>query len=230
MLDKTLSENPRPSPLSKRSPSRPRTNSAADANHPVSTFESLSINTQLTDHLGSRDTSPRLRVRRFSDKLVLPVSSVADEPDPSLFSPGSVRARTVGSTHETHHPSASDTAPLVAPVDPSSSSQPAPSPASKPLDIRLSSGKTVHTSDFIHAQHEQAAPSRTYLVNPHVEIVHDQQQQPTPLSNETARSKLLQSVYVNNANPSSPSLLDPLTNGTNSNPQANSPSSNCVLS
>jgi hypothetical protein len=61
---------------------------------------------------------------------------------------------------------------------------------------------------------------------------HDQQQQQqqNQLSNETARNKLLQSVYVNNTNTNTSSLSESLTNGTNYHTHATESSSNCVLS
>jgi hypothetical protein len=59
---------------------------------------------------------------------------------------------------------------------------------------------------------------------------HDQQQ--NQLANDTARNKLLQSVYINNTNTasSSSSLSEPLTNGINSHTHSSESSSNCILS
>lgn len=197
-----------------KSLSRNRTSSATDSNQPISKFESLSINTQLPNHKTSDDTSsPTLRARRFSEEITHPPLETVE---PSLFSPGSVRARTVYSTSRQNSVSNPPTEPPTPP--PTTSVLP---PPPKRLDIRLTSGKTVNTSDFIHANH---------LVNPHIEMSHEQQQQ-NQYSNETARTKLLQSVYVNNSNtnPTS-SLSDSLTNGTNSHTHTAESASNCTLS
>lgn len=178
---------------------RNRTSSETDTNQALSSLESLTINTQLPKNGTNSDTSPTIRARRFSGDIVLPLTSTDEPIEPSLFSPGSVRARTVTSAQETKTASSSAT---------DSSVQP------KHLDVRLSSGKTVHTSDFIHS-------------NPHVENV------PNQLNNDTARNKLLQSVFINNTNSSTSSsrpLSESLTNGTNSHTQTVESSSNCVLS
>jgi hypothetical protein len=58
----------------------------------------------------------------------------------------------------------------------------------------------------------------------------DQQQQQNQLANETARHKLLQSVYINNPNTNTSSLSESLTNGTNNHTHAAESSSNCILS
>jgi hypothetical protein len=209
----TTTDNRLVSSRQKPSP-RNRTISATDTNQPISTFESLSINTQLTNNQNSRDTSPSLRARRFSGDIVLsPFTSTAEAVEPSLFSPGSVRARTINSIQENKNSSSIANRPysLSNPpvVDPSSS---------KRLDIRLSSGKTVNTSDFVHSDHH---PMNSQL--------DDQQQNQS--ANDTARNKLLQSVYINNTNAaSSASLSEPLTNGTNSHTHPTESSSNCILS
>lgn len=193
-----------------RTSSRNRTSSATDSSQPISTFESLSINTQLANNQHSRDTSPSLRARRFSGDIVLPPSSPSVPTEPSLFSPGSVRARTISSLHENKSPPPTNNRPNPPVVDPI----PAPSPP-KRLDIRLSSGKTANTSDFVHS---------------HLETSHHDQQ-PHQSGHDTARNKLLQSVYINNSNSaSSTSLSEPLTNGTNSHTPANESPSNCLLS
>jgi hypothetical protein len=206
-----------------KSPSRNRTNSATDSNQPVSTLESLSVNTQLTKDKNSRDTSPVVRTRRFSGDIVLPPSPSTEESEPSLFSPGSVRARTINSIQENNNNS-STLPKRQNSLSSSSSVDPPPHSPLKRLDIRLSSGKTVNTSDFIHSN------SDNHLINPHIQITHDQQQQ-QPISNETTRNKLLQSVYINNPNthPSS-SLAESLTNGTNYHTHPTESSSNCILS
>jgi hypothetical protein len=146
--------------------------------------------------------------------------------EPSLFSPGSVRARTISSIQENKNvPSLPSRQNSLSnpPVDP----PPLPSPA-KRLDIRLSSGKTVNTSDFIHSDHQKKPLPVHHVVNPHIEMSHNQQQQNQ--LNETARNKLLQSVYVNNTNTNTSSLSESLTNGTNSHTHADESASNCVLS
>jgi len=225
-LKQTNIDDNRPVLSRKKTSSRTRTSSATDTNQPISTFESLSINTQLTNAKTTGDTSPSLRTRRFSGDIVLPPSSTSEIVEPSLFSPGSVRARTISSIQENKNLSSvlnrQNSLSIPPPVDhppPPSPSLPSPS---KRLDIRLSSGKTVNTSDFIHSDHQN------HLVNPHLEMSYDQQQ--NQLSNETTRNKLLQSVYVNNTNTNnSSSLSESLTNGTNSHTHAES-SSNCVLS
>jgi len=224
-LKQTNIDDNRPVLSRKKTSSRNRTSSATDTNQPISTFESLSINTQLTNAKTTGDTSPSLRTRRFSGDIVLPPSSTSEIVEPSLFSPGSVRARTISSIQENKNLSSvlnrQNSLSIPPPVD----SPPPPSlpSSSKRLDIRLSSGKTVNTSDFIHSDHQN------HLVNPHLEMSHDQQQQ-NQLSNETTRNKLLQSVYVNNTNTNNSSpLSESLTNGTNSHTHAES-SSNCVLS
>ena len=213
-------------PRKKTSP-RNRTSSATESNQPVSTFESLSVNTQVTNNKTSRDTSPNLRTRRFSgDDIILPLSS-SEVVEPSLFSPGSVRARTINSIQEDKNLSSlpkRQNSLSTPPVEP-----PTPPSPSKRLDIRLSSGKTVNSSDFIHSDHQKTPLSTDHLINPHVEISHNQQQ-PNQIANETARNKLLQSVYVNNTNPNTSSLSESLTNGTNSHSHATESSSNCVLS
>lgn len=205
---------------------RQRTTSATDSNQPITTFESLSIdNNQDANKRTSRDTSPALRARRFSGDIVLPSSSSSDLSDPSLFSPGSVRARTISSIQENKN------LPQLGKKSGSQSSPPPETPPpTKRIDIHLSSGKTVHTSDFIHSNHEQPLVN-TPLINPHAEV-HSAQRQPqhSQLSNETARNKLLQSVYVNNTNTSNSSLLEPLTNGTSYHTNPAESASNCVLS
>ena len=139
-----------------------------------------------------------------------------------MFSPGSVRARTVSSIQENKNSSS------IPSRQNSITNPPTADPPSSPkrLDIRLSSGRTVNTSDFIHPDH---------LINPHLQISHDQQQQQqqqqNALANETVRNKLLQSVYINNTNTAAASSLsESLTNGTNSHTHAAESSSNCVLS
>ncbi|CAF4087837.1 unnamed protein product [Rotaria sp. Silwood2] len=207
--------------------SRNRTSSATYSNQPTYTFESLSINTQDTNNKNSRDTSPSLRTRRFSDDAVFPSSASSEVVEPSLFSPGSVRARTISSIQEDKNlPSLGKRQSSVS--TPPADHPPPPLSPSKRLDIRLSSGKTVNTSDFIHTDHEHSS-SANHLINPHIEVSHHQQQQ-NQLSNETARNKLLQSVYVNNTNTNIPSLSESLTNGTNYHTHASESSSNCVLS
>ena len=210
-IDNRLFSVNRPVVSRAKSSPRNRTSSATDSNQPVSTFESLSINTQLINNQNSRDTSPTLRVRRFSGDIVLPPSSSSsDVVETSLFSPGSVRARTVSSIQGNKNSSST-------PNRQNSLSDPPPPPSpTKRLDVRLSSGKTVNTSDFIHS---------------HLEMAHHEQQQQNQLVNDTARNKLLQSVYINNTNTaSSSSLSEPLTNGTNSHTLATESSSNCLLS
>lgn len=151
-----------------------------------------------------------MRARRFSGDIVLPPSSPSETVEPSLFSPGSVRARTISSLQE--NKSSSPTAnrpnhPAVEPV-------PASSPP-KRLDIRLSAGKTVNTSDFVHS---------------HLDASH-RDQQANQSGHDTARNKLLQSVYINNTNAASTSsLAEPLTNGTNPHTLTTESSSNCLLS
>ena len=191
--------------------SRNRTSSATDSSQPVSTFESLSINAQLPNNQRSRDTSPSIRARRFSGDIVLPPSSPSEVVEPSLFSPGSVRARTISSLQENKNPSPTANRPnapgIIDPV-------PTPSPP-KRLDIRLSAGKTVNTSDFVHS---------------HLDASHHDQQA-NQSSHDTARNKLLQSVYINNTNAgSTSSLSEPLTNGTNPHTLTTESPSNCLLS
>jgi len=222
-LRQTLTDDNQQVLSRKKTLSHNRRSSATDSDQPISTFESLSINTELTNNKKSRETSPNLRPRRFSGDIVLPPSSEITEP--SLFSPGSVRARTISSLQENKSLSSlpkRQNSLSTQPIDP-------PSP-SKRLDIRLSSGKTVNTSDFIHSDDQHP-----YLINPHIEMSYNQEQPPPPqqnqLSNETTRNKLLQSVYINNTNPNpSSSLSESLTNGTNSHTHATESSSNCVLS
>ena len=192
--------------LHKKSSSRNRTISAADPDTPISTFEALTINTQIPDNGKGRETSPSSRARRFSGNIVLPSSSSTSEPiEPSLFSPGSVRARTASSLqdkkdaptsfkYQNSLPSAADEASSVA-------------LASQRLINNLFFCKTLQTSDFIHS---------------------DQQQNPP--SNDTARNKLLQTVYIKNANSNPTSLSESLTNGTNSHTHPTDSSSNCVVS
>jgi hypothetical protein len=228
-LKQTTTDDNRPVSSRKKNSPHNRTISASDTNQPVSTFESLSINTQLTNNKTSRDTSPSIRTRRFSGDIVLPPSSSSEIIEPSLFSPGSVRARTITSIQENKNLSSvlnRQNSVSIPPVDPS----PPPPVPSKRLDIRLSSGKTTDTSDFIHSDHQHSLPM-SHLVNPHIEMSHDQQQQQTQLSNETARNKLLQSVYVNNSNiNTSSSVSESLTNGTNYHTHTAESSSNCILS
>ncbi len=226
LLKQTLTDDNQQALSRKKTLSHNRRSSATDPDQPISTFESLSINTELTNNKKSRETSPNLRPRRFSGDIVLPPSS-SEITEPSLFSPGSVRARTISSLQENKTLSSSSSLPKrqnslsTPPIDP-------PSP-SKRLDIRLSSGKTVNTSDFIHSDDQHP-----YLINPHIEMSYNQEQPPpqqNQLSNETTRNKLLQSVYINNTNPNpSSSLSESLTNGTNSHTHATESSSNCVLS
>ncbi len=227
-LKQTLTDENRPVIPRKKISPRNRTSSATESNQPVSTFESLSVNTQLTTDKASRDTSPNLRTRRFSgDDIILPLSSSSEIVEPSLFSPGSVRARTISSIQENKNLSSlpkRQNSLSTPPVEP-----PTPPSPSKRLDIRLSSGKTINSSDFIHSEHQKQPLPTDHLINPHVEISHNQQQ-PNQIANETARNKLLQSVYVNNTNPNPSSLSESLTNGTNSHSHATESSSNCVLS
>ncbi|CAF0822757.1 unnamed protein product [Adineta ricciae] len=193
--------------LRKKSSSRNRTISAADLDPPASTFETLTINTQIPDNGKGREMSPSSRARRFSGDIVLPSSSSTSEPiEPSLFSPGSVRARTASSLQDKKDPPSSSFKYQNSLPSAADESSPPPSP-SKRLDIRLSSGKTLQTSDFIHS---------------------DQQQ--NPASNDTARNKLLQTVYIKNANSNPTSLSESLTNGTNSHTHPTDSSSNCVVS
>ena len=191
---------------------RNRTSSETNTNQALSSLESLTINTQLPKNGTHSDTSPTIRPRRFSGDIVLPSTSTDEPIEPSLFSPGSVRARTVTSAQETKTAASSSIAHRQNSLSNSSTTDSSAQP--KHLDIRLSSGKTVHTSDFIHS-------------NPHVENV------PNQLNNDTARNKLLQSVFINNTNSSTSSsspLSESLTNGTNSHTQTVESSSNCVLS
>ncbi|CAF0802050.1 unnamed protein product [Rotaria sordida] len=225
-LKQTHTNNNRSETTRKKLSSRNRTNSATDSNQQTFTFDSLSNNTQQTNNKNNRDTSPSLHTRRFSDDIVFPSSPSSDIVEQSLFSPGSVRARTISSIQEDKNlPSVIKKQKSLSTS--STDHQPPPSPP-KRLDIRLSSGKTVDTSDFIHTDHEHSS-STNHLINPHIEVSHNQQQQ-NQLSNETARDKLLQSVYVNNTNTNMPSLSESLTNGTNYHTPASESSSNCVLS
>ena len=225
-LERTLTEENRVLPPSK---SRHRTNSARDANQPVSSFESLAISTDSKNKKPSREPSPNIRTRRFSGDIVLPPSpsATAPGPEPSLFSPGSVRARTISSIHENsalsslakRQSTSSNSSPVESPLP-----HPPPSPV-KRLEIRLSSGKTALTSDFIHTE-EQPEGDRVNPPKPEPE------KDPHPVTaGETTRHKLLQSVYVNNANANNSSpLAESLTNGTNSYVSSSESPSNCNLS
>ncbi|CAF3517790.1 unnamed protein product [Adineta steineri] len=210
----------------RKSSSRNRTSSATNTDQLITTLDSLTIDTQVTNNRKSRETSPALRARRFSGDIVLPPSSSSEVDEPSLFSPGSVRARTISSLQENKNfPGSSkrQSSLSTAPTDP-----PPPPLSSKRLDIRLSSGKTVDTSDFIQSDDEHSLPTQ-HLINPHIQIPNNQQQHKNQSTNETTRNKLLQSVYVNNPNTPS-SVSEPLTNGNNSLIHPAESSSNCVLS
>ncbi|CAM4755971.1 unnamed protein product [Rotaria magnacalcarata] len=225
-LKQTDSSN-RPEPSRKKPTPRNRTTSATDPNQSISSFESLSVDTQHTNNnnnnnKSSCDASPTLRARRFSDDIVLPSASFSKTIEPSLFSPGSVRARTISSIQEDKH-----LPPLLKKqsfVSTTTNDSPPPRSPLKLLDVRLSSGKTVNSSDFIHLS------SANHLVNPHAEVSHDQEVEHHQLSNDTARHKLLQSVYVNTENSNTSPLSDSLTNGTNYHTHVSESSSNCVLS
>ncbi|CAF4492142.1 unnamed protein product [Rotaria magnacalcarata] len=225
-LKQTDSSN-RPEPSRKKPTPRNRTTSATDPNQSISSFESLSVDTQHTNNnnnnnKSSCDASPTLRARRFSDDIVLPSASFSKTIEPSLFSPGSVRARTISSIQEDKH-----LPPLLKKqsfVSTTTNDSPPPRSPLKLLDVRLSSGKTVNSSDFIHLS------SANHIVNPHAEVSHDQEVEHHQLSNDTARHKLLQSVYVNTENSNTSPLSDSLTNGTNYHTHVSESSSNCVLS
>ncbi|CAF5223357.1 unnamed protein product, partial [Rotaria magnacalcarata] len=151
-LKQTDSSN-RPEPSRKKPTPRNRTTSATDPNQSISSFESLSVDTQHTNNnnnnnKSSCDASPTLRARRFSDDIVLPSASFSKTIEPSLFSPGSVRARTISSIQEDKH-----LPPLLKKqsfVSTTTNDSPPPRSPLKLLDVRLSSGKTVNSSDFIH--------------------------------------------------------------------------------
>ena len=212
----------------KRSSSRVRTSSATDSNQSISTFESLTPNIQLK---ANPDASPVFRARRFSDDLILPCSTSSEIAETSLFSPGSVRARTISSIQQDK-----DLSPLTRKL--TSVSRPPPAVSfnvhssslspSKSLGVRLNSGKPLNTSDFIYSNHEKSSPIN-HLVNPHIDMSHIQQEH-KQLSNDTTRNKLLQSVYVNNTDTHNSSLTQSLINGTNFHTNAAESSSDCILS
>ncbi|CAF3434359.1 unnamed protein product [Rotaria sp. Silwood1] len=226
-LKQTHTDDKRSETSRRKLSSHNRTSSVTDSNQPIYTFESLPTDNQDTNNKNSRDTSPTLHTRRFSDDTVFPSSASSEVVEPSLFSPGSVRARTISSIQEDKNlPSLTKRPSSIS--APSADHPPTPSSSLKRLDIRLSSGKTANTSDFIHTDHDHSS-STNHPINPHLEVSHNQQQQ-NQLSNETARNKLLQSVYINNTNTNIPSLSESLTNGTNYHAHTSESSSNCVLS
>lgn len=139
--------------------------------------------------------------------------------DPVLFSPGSVRARTVSSIQENQNNSTSPS------KRHDSSSRNSPSDSTKRVEVRPISGRNLNSSDFVHD-----------LSNPNHSIENPNSQPQTqaglnPKENSTARHKLLESVYLNNNNSvSPPSMSEPLTNGINSHTTPNESNTNCILS
>jgi hypothetical protein len=236
-LEETLTEDGDIKSPPKHKLLRYRTNSATYANPASSDFESLSINTTLADNKQTSERSPTIRARRFSGDIVLPPlpANASAEPDPLLFSPGSVRARTISSIQENHNLSLLSkqrSSPPASPVtsSPVSNSHQTASPL-KRLDVRLSSGKTMNSSDFIHTDDQHTTTD--HLTKPLTEVRQNQatSQQPNHTLNETTRYKLLQAVYVNNNNPDNPSsLAESLINGTNSHVYTSELPSNCILS
>ncbi|CAF0845941.1 unnamed protein product [Didymodactylos carnosus] len=193
---------------------RIRTNSASDTNNLISDTDSPSLAEN------NYDDNHKNHSGRFSGDALISLQSLSsqnnNESEP-LFSPGSVRARTISSLQESSKSSPNSLTP-----SPTTATQRASNDifehtneqhSPKRFDIKLSSGKSVNSSDFIHTGHINS------------NVIGDEKPNDTT---ERTREKLI-AVYATQKQSKSltNSSHELITNGTN---HESTQQSNCLLS